>query len=200
MNKTKGDAMQEATNNMATVAKTQNQTKKQPIISKENRKKIARAYYQLYRAFLLRNLLSGMTLGAASHNAVQLVRAKIATMDKNNPATKYLLRLNSRHSKRIAKRVMTSKYRDAVPNIKPEERAKLAAFVSKKFNDAMAVFNTMSAQYKTKKQMVVRPKIVAKKPVPVVKKQNATARPNLAQQKLLLVIKMKQLQNQRTAA
>lgn len=188
--------MQTKTNNMAKVAKTQNQTKKQPIISKENRKKIARAYYQLYRAFLLRNLLSGMTLGAASHNAVQMVRAKIATMDRNSPVTRYLLRLNSRHSKRIAKRVMTSKYRDTHAFATSVQRAQYSALVSKLVNSAMSTLNTMSAQYQPKS--ITKPVAVktATKPAPVVSKVKPTVKPVQPQQILLLQIQMKQMQAQ----
>ena len=86
-------------------------------------------------------------------------------------------------------------YRDAVPNIKPESRAKLAAFVSKKFNMANATLNAMSAMYKPKTQMVVKPKIVANGQKTA---NNATNDP----QKLMLAIRMKQmqLQNQRQHA
>ena len=139
-----------AQNNMATVAKTQGKKKKKTIISRENRKKIIIAYYQMFSAFVLQNLMSGITLGAALHKSLQLIRAKLATMDKANPVTKMLLRLNKRHSKRIAKFVMTSKYRNATAKIKPEQRAKISAKIATMFKSANAVFNAMSAQYKPK--------------------------------------------------
>lgn len=178
-----------ANNNMANVAKTQRGKKKKSIISKENRNKILRAYIALYSAFLLKNLMSGMKLGAASYGALQLLNAKIATMDKQNPVTKLLKRMHKYHTKVMSKRIMTSPYRDAVPNIKPESRAKLAAFVSKKFNTANATLNAMSAMYKQKSQMVVKPKIVAGK-------QKSATNSAQNQQKLMLVIRMKQMQLQ----
>ncbi len=176
-------------NNMATVAKTRRGKKKKSIISKENRNKILRAYIALYSAFLLKNLMSGMKLGAASYGALQLLNAKIATMDKQNPVTKLLKRMHKYHTKVMSKRIMTSPYRDAIPNIRPEARAKLAAFVSKKFNTANATLNAMSALYKQKAQMVVKPKIVANK-------QKAGNKPVQDQQKLILIIRMKQMQLQ----
>ena len=188
--------MQTKTNNMATVAKTQGKKKKKSIISKQTKNVILRAYISLYNAFLLRNLLSGMTLGAASHNAVQMVRAKIATMDRNSPVTRYLLRLNSRHSKRIAKRVMTSKYRDTHAFATSVQRAQYSALVSKLVNSAMSTLNTMSAQYQPKS--ITKPVAVktATKPAPVVSKVKPTVKPVQPQQILLLQIQMKQMQAQ----
>ena len=156
--------MQEkAKHNMAKVAKTQRKKKKKSIISLDNRKKIVRAYYTLYRAFLVKNLLSGMTLGAASHNALQLVRAKIATMDKTNPVTKYLLRINKRHTRRMAKRIMTSKYRDARAVAKPDVRAKLTQKIPQWVKSALNTFSTVSALYKQK-----QPVMQTQKHVPVL--------------------------------
>ncbi|MBR2286097.1 MAG: hypothetical protein IJ866_01405 [Alphaproteobacteria bacterium] len=178
-------------NNMANIAKTQTQkttkSKKQPVISRENRKKIARAYYQLYRVFLLKNLLAGMTLGAASHNAMQLVRAKIATMDKANPVTKYLLRINARHSKRVAKRIMTNKYRDARATATPETRAKIAKLMPKWLAFSLNTFNTMSALYKPKTIAKPAPTKTVAKPAPQV------------QRPTLLQIKIAEQQRQRAA-
>jgi glutamine synthetase adenylyltransferase len=136
-------------NTMAKAVKTQRGKKKSPV-SNEHRKKIVRAYYQLYRVFVLKNLLSGMTLGAASHNAMQLVRAKISTMDKNNPVTKYLMRINARHAKRVAKRAMTSKYRNARATTKPETRARITKLMPKWMAFSLNTFATMSALYKPK--------------------------------------------------
>jgi len=196
--------MQEKANNMATGAKTQNKKKKKSIISKENITKILHAYIALYDAFLLKNLMSGMTLGAASYGALKLLDAKIATMDRQNPVTKLLKRIHKYHTKVVSKHVMTSPYRDAVPNIKPDERAKLASFVSNKFNDATKVLDTMSNQYKPVKTMVVEPKVVAAKPTPtkapVTAQLNTTGKPAPNRQQLLLIIKMKQMQHQRGAA
>lgn len=176
-------------NNMATVAKTQRGKKKKSIITKENRNKILRAYIALYGAFLLKNLMSGMKLGMASYGALQLLNAKIATMDKQNPVTKLLKRMHKYHTKVMSRRIMTSPYRDAIPNIKPEARAKLATFVSKKFNMANTTLNAMSAMYKPKSQMVVKPKIVANT-------QKSAANSVQNQQKIMLVIRMKQMQLQ----
>lgn len=196
--------MQAKTNHMANVAKTQNKKKKKSPISRENQNKILHAYIALYTAFLLKNLMAGKTLGAASYGALQLLNAKIATMDKRNPVTKLLKRIHKYHTKVISKYIMTNPYRDAVPNIKPEERAKLVAFTAKKFNDGNKVLNDMSAQYKPRQKMVVEPKIVEQKPAPtkapVAAQQKAATKPAQDRQKLLLIIKMKQMQNQRTAA
>ena len=169
--------------NMATIAKTQSGKKKKSVITLEHRKHIVRAYYQLYRVFVLKNLLSGMTLGAASHNAMQLVRAKLSTMDKNNPVTKYLLRINARHSKRVAKRVMTGKYSNAHATATPETRAKINALMPKWIAFSLNTFTTMSALYKPKEKM----------------QQQVAAKHN-AQQKLMLLIKMKQINDVRQHA
>lgn len=186
--KTKGDAMQTKTNNMATVAKTQTKKKKKSIVSKENRKKIIVAYYQLYRAFLLKNLMSGMTLGAASHNALQLLQSKISTMDKANPVTKLLMRVHKHHSKRVAKRVMTSKYRDARAIVKPEQRAKLTATVMNLIRTSLGVFNSMSAQYKPKQK------------VKVAAKQQVAPKPVQQKQNMVLLIQVKQMNDMRQRA
>ena len=170
--------MQANMNNMAKVAKTQ--TKKKNNAAKSKRRAVARAYYQIYRAFLLRNLVSGMTLGAASHNALMLVRAKIATMDKNNPVVKMLVRINTRHSKRAAKHIMTSKYRDAHMIIKPGQREKVMASVSRVINSANAKLNAMLAMYKPK-------------PAPVATKVQPIARP--ASMVMQLQIQQMQLQH-----
>lgn len=168
--------MQANKNNMATVAKTQGKKKKKSIISKQNKNVILRAYISLYNAFLLKNLMSGQTLGASSHKALQLLRAKIATMDKKNPVTKLLWRIHKYHTKVVSKRVMTSPHRDKCAMFRPEQRAKVAALVSKKFKTATATLNSMLAQYKPKQKVV--------------------AKPAQTQQNLILLIKMKQMQNQ----
>ena len=170
--------MQTKTNNMAKVAK--NQTKKKNTAAKSKRQTVAWAYYQIYRAFLLRNLLSGMTLGAASHNALQLVRAKISTMDKNNSVVKMLLRINARHSKRAAKHIMTSKYRNARMIVKPGQHERVMAAALRVVNSAMAKLNAMMAMYKPK-------------PTPVATKvQPVTMPPNMAMQ-----MQVQQMQLQR---
>lgn len=169
-------------NNMATSAKTQTKKKKQSVIPLADRKKIAQAYYQFYHAFLLKNLLDGMTLGAASHNAMQMVRAKIATLDKDSPVAKYLLHINARHAKRVAKRIMTGKYRDAPAIASPETRAKVNAFITKNFAEANKTLNTMAAQYKpktpAKAPQVQKPQLVAA----AARVENA--KPNAQQQKV----------------
>ena len=136
--------------NMAQNAKTQNKAKPQPIISRPDCKKIVLAYYQLYRAFLLKNLLAGMTLGAASHNAMQLIRAKIKTMNNKNPVTMYLTRINARHTRRVTKRIMTSPHRDARATATPNDRARLLAIIATNINKSLNTFNMMTAQYKNK--------------------------------------------------
>lgn len=166
--------------NMAKIAKTQTKAKKKSVISIEHRKNIVRAYYQLYRAFVIKNLLAGMTLGAASHNAMQLVRAKLSTMDKNNPVTKYLVRIHTRHARRVAKRIMTGKYRNARATAKPETWAKIVANMPKWIMAGLNTFAAMSALYKPKQQTVA-PKQAAK--------------PNI-----MLLIQMKQLNNARQHA
>ena len=152
-------------NNMATVAKTQRGNKKNKSgIAIEHRKKIVRAYYQLYRVFVLKNLLSGMTLGAASHNAMLLVRSKISSMDKNNPVTKYLLRINARHAKRVAKRIMTGKYSNAHATATPETRAKITKQMPKWLAFSLNTFSNMSALYKPKTVAKQAPTNTAPKP------------------------------------
>ena len=191
--------MQEKANNMATVAKTQAKKKKKSPITRENQNKILRAYIALYNAFLLQNLMSGKTLGAASYAALQLLNAKIATMDKRNPVTKLLRRIHRYHSKRITKLIMTSKHRDARATVRPEQRAKLNSFIAKKFAEANKTLNAMTAQYK--------PKTVAKAPQ-TQKPQLVAAtvrvdnkKPNTQQrQKMVLQLWMQQQQRQRAAA
>lgn len=168
--------------NMAKVAKTQLKAKKQSVISLDNRKKLVRAYYQLYRVFVLKNLLSGMTLGAASHNAMQLVRAKLSTMDAANPVTKYLLRINARHSKRVAKRIMTGRFRNARATAKPETRAKITVLMPKWLQFSLNTFTTMSALYKPKTTTKPQEKVAQK--------------PNMQQnQNMMLLIKLRQMNN-----
>ena len=191
--------MTNTANNMATVAKTHKQ-KKKSVIAKKHKDKILRAYISLYNAFLLKNLMSGKTLGAASYSALQMVKSKIATMDKRNPVTKLLRRINASFSKAISKRIMTNKHRDSVANIKPEKREKLNAHVSKLFNDANAVLKDMSAQYKPKP----KPKDIAKKQqfvlaqVKVADKQPQTQQST--KQMLLLQIYMRQQAQRQRAA
>ena len=119
--------------------------------------------------------MSGMTLGASAHKAMQMVRAKLSTMDKNNPVTRVLLRIHAEHSKRMAKRIMTSKHRDARAVVRPDQIAKINMTISKLTNSALSVFKSMSAQY--------------------APKQNVTE--NTDQRQLFLLIKMKQLDAQR---
>ncbi len=180
-------------NNMARVAKTQGKKKKKTIISKENKNKILRAYISLYNAFLLKNLMSGKTLGAASYSALQLLKAKIATMDKRNPVTKLLLRIHKYHTKVVTKRVMTSKYRDLPMVVRPEERGKLAAFISKKFNEATATLNSMTKQYQPKQKAVLRPKFVNAQ-------QKVAAKPAQQKQNVMLLIQVKQMNDMRQRA
>ena len=190
--------MQANNNNMATVAKTHSKKKKKSPITRENRNQILRAYIALYNAFLLQNLMSGKTLGASSHTALQLLTAKIATMDRANPVTKLLRRIHRYHSKRIAKLIMTSKHRDARATIRPEQRAKLTAFVAKKFAEANKTLNAMTAQYK--------PKSIAKQPVQRTPQLVAATvrvedkKTNTQRQKMVLQLWMQRQQRQRSAA
>ena len=188
--------MQAKTNNMATVAKTQKKKKKSPI-TRENRNKILRAYIALYNVFLLQNLMTGKTLGAASYVALQLLTAKIATMDRVNPVTKLLRRIHKYHSKKITKLIMTSKHRDARATVRLEQRAKLNSFITKKFAEANKTLNAMTAQYKpktvAKAPQAQRPQLVAA----TVRVDNK--KPNAQQQKMVLQLWMQQ-QRQRTAA
>lgn len=145
------------------IATAQNNIKKRKAKSTTKRRTLARAYYQMYRAFLLRNLLSGMTLGAASHSAIQLMRAKISTMDKNNPIVKKLIRISARHAKLAAKHIMTSKHRDARVIAKPDQRAKMMATISNMINSGTKIIGAMVAQHKPKPAPIAaKPKVVAK--------------------------------------
>ena len=190
--------------NMAIGAETQSKSKKKSPINKENQNKILRAYIAMYNVFLLQNLMAGKTLGAASHAALLLLTAKIATMDKKNPVTKLLRRIHRYHSKQITRVIMTCAHRDTTAKIRPDERTKLAAFISKKFNEATKTLNAMSTQYK--------PKAISKKPAtnaPASKSPRlvaATVRvknQKLQQpqkQKMVLQLWMRRQQNQRSAA
>ena len=184
--------MQAQTNNMAKVAKTQNKNKKQSLISKEDRRKLSRAYYQMYKAFLLNNLLLGMTLGAASHNAIQLVRTKLSTMDRNNPVTEYLLRIHSHHSRHVAKKVMTSKYRDFHATATPETRAKINTRMPMWTKFSLDIFNNMSEKYKPRVSAKQKPLQTVAKPTPVAEKSVVAAK---QPQVVLLQIKLKQQQH-----
>jgi len=186
-------------NNMAQVAKTQTKKKKKSVISRENRKKVAVAYYQMYGAMLLKNIVSGMTLGAALHNAMQLIRAKLSTMDKSNPITRYLLRINARHSKRIAKFVMTSKHRDSRAKLTDDQRAKLSAAAIKLFTSANFVLNTVSAQYKPKQMPTAKKQTFASAQKKIATIQKTTVK-QTQQQNIALIIKMKQMNNIRQYA
>ena len=141
---------------MAQVAKTQ-KPKKKHIIPKSDRKKLAIAYYQLYRAMFLKGLLSRMTIGAASYNAFQFISAKLSTMDKSNPVTKFLIRVNERRSKRIAKRIMTSSNRNANVSFTSENSQKLESKIPQWINKTLATFNTLSAKYKPMAKRVTKP-------------------------------------------
>ena len=183
-------------NNVAKAIKTQTKKKKKSPIARENRNKILRAYIALYNVFLLQNLMSGKTLGAASHGALQLLNAKIATMDKSNPVTRLLKRIHRYHSKKITKLIMTSKHRDAHATIRPEQRKKLIAMVSKKFADANKTLNAMTAQYKPK---TVAKAVQAKKPQLVAAMVHVENKQNHAQkQKMVLQLWMQQ-QRQKAA-
>jgi hypothetical protein len=190
--------MQTQQNNMATGAKTQAKKKKKSPIVRENQNKILRAYIALYNAFLLQNLMAGKTLGASSHAALQLLNAKIATMDRANPVTKLLRRIHKYHSKKITKIIMTSKHRDAHATVRPEQRAKINAFIVKNFADANKTLNAMVAQYKpktaVKAPMAKKPQLVAAAARVENKKSNAQ------QQKVVLQLWLQQQQRQHQAA
>ena len=162
--------------NMAQVAKTQKtKKKKQHIISAENRKKLIIAHHQLYRAMFLRGLMSGMTIGAASFNALQFVRTKISTMDKANPVTKFLLRVNKRATKHISKRVMLNKNRDIKLVFTPEQRKKVEAIIPQWMKKAFNVFGKIASQYKPKQKVAAKTaptKQPIQKPSVATQKQN----------------------------
>lgn len=150
--------MQVNQNNMATGAKTIKQPRKKSIIPLRHRKYILNAYYRLYNAFGLKSLAVGNTLGASSHEAIQLVRAKLATMDQSNPVTKFLLRVHARHSKRVAKRSMTSKYRNERSPAPQEMRTKIIATLAAVVNESLARIGKLSAIYaKHNQNMAVKP-------------------------------------------
>ena len=146
--------MQTKAANMAQVAKTQSQNKITNIISKATRRKLVLAHHQLYRAFFLKGLLSGMTIGGASYNAFRIIKAKLSTMDQNNPVTKFLIRLTARKSKRLSKRIMPSRQRDAQIALIPEQREKLTKKIPNWINKSLTIINTISAQYKQNTQSV----------------------------------------------
>lgn len=183
-------------NTMAKAAKTQTKKKKKSPITRENRNKILHAYIAFYNAFLLQHLMAGKTLGASSHAALQMLNAKIATMDKSNPVTKLLKRIHRFHSKNITKLIMTNPHRDARATITPEQRARLSALVSKKFADATKTLNAMTAQYKqkttTKTPIAKKPQLVAAA-VRVENKQNQ-------KRQMVLELWLRRQQRQRTAA
>ncbi|MBO4626252.1 MAG: hypothetical protein J5679_03215 [Alphaproteobacteria bacterium] len=149
--------MQNNANNMAQVAKTQKPKKKKHIISRSDRKRLAVAHFQMYRAMFLKGILSGMTIGAASHNAFQFINAKLSTMDRNNPVTKFLLRINKHRSKRIAKRVMTSRNRDAQVAFMPEQQQKIQAKIPQWTSKALFVFNTLLQRYQMLAKNAAKP-------------------------------------------
>ena len=138
--------MQDKTNNMAQVAKTQKPRKK-TIIPLQHRKYLLRAYYRLYDAFGLQNLAKGMTWGASAHTATQMVRAKLATMDKDNPVTKFLLRVHARHSKRMAKRAMTSPARNTRFPAPQEVIDKVNNAITTAINQSLSRIGKLSAIY-----------------------------------------------------
>ena len=191
-------------NNMAQVAKTQAKKKKKSPITRENQHKIFRAYIALYNAFLLQNLMNKKSLGAASHAALQMLAAKIATMDKSNPATKLLRKIHKRFSKKISRVIMTSRLRDAVAKMSPDMREKLTKQISKKINDANKVLNTISAQYKPK--TIAKTPVANKKPqlvaaaVRVENKKPTMQKPQNQKMVLQLWLRQRQLQNERGAA
>ncbi len=189
-------------NNMAQIAKTQAKRKKKSPITRENQHKIFRAYIALYNAFLLQNLMNKKSLGAASHAALQMLAAKIATMDKSNPVTKALRRMHKRFSKKISRVIMTSRHRDAVAKIDTNMREKLTKQISQKINDANKTLNTMSAQYKpkTKTQAPVankKPQLVA---AAVRIEKPTMQKPQNQKMVLQLWLRQRQLQNERGAA
>ena len=131
---------------MAQVAKTQ--PKKKNAISRADRKKLVIAHYQMYRAMFYKCLISGLSIGASSHSAFRYVEAKLSTMDRNNPVTKFLLRLNKHRSKRIAKRIMPSRNRDARIGFMPYQQKNMELSIPKWINKSLNVFNTLAERYK----------------------------------------------------
>ncbi len=182
---------------MAKFAKTQTRKKKKSPISKENANKILRAYIALYNAFLLQNLMANKTLGASSHNALQLLKAKIATMDKNNPVTKLLKRIHKYHSKKITKLIMTNKHRDSRATIRPDDRKKLTTYIAKRFNEANKTLNTMSAMYKPKTVAMAPATRAPQMVAATVRVENK--QPVAKKQKMVLQLWLRRHQQQRAA-
>ncbi|MBO7642560.1 MAG: hypothetical protein J6S74_00270 [Alphaproteobacteria bacterium] len=169
--------MQTVKNNMAQVAKTQKpKNKRKMIMSPADFTKLKQAHAKLYAALFRRELLAGKTIGAASHNAFEIIKAKIKTMDRG-PVRRMLNFINAVSSRRTKKRIMPSKNRDAVVAFMPEKRREFVAKIPQDISNALGVINTLSAQYKPKQKSVAKP---AQKPVtqPVQK----PAKPNIQKQ------------------
>ncbi|MBP5707914.1 MAG: hypothetical protein J6W79_02880 [Alphaproteobacteria bacterium] len=149
--------MQTVKNNMAQVAKTQKPKKKRKMImSPADFKKLKDAHHKLYTALFRRELLAGKTIGAASHNAFELIKAKIKTMDRG-PVRRMLNFINAVSSRRTKKRIMPSKNRDAIVSFMPEKRREFAAKIPQDISNALGVINTLSTQYKPKQKTVTKP-------------------------------------------
>ena len=162
-------------NTMANVAKTQPRKKKtkKHVISRADRKKLYDAYRQLYAAMFRRELLAGKTIGAASYNAFQFIKAKIKTMDAG-PVKRFLRMTHAIFSKHTQRRIMPSKNRDAFAVFVPEKRREFESKIPLDISNALRVINAMSAQYKPKQKTVAKPN-----PGPVQKPMNGQPKPVL---------------------
>lgn len=184
--------MQTVKNNMAQVAKTQKPKKKRKMImSHTDFTKLKQAHETLYTALFRRELLAGKTIGAASQNAFEIIKAKIKTMDRG-PVRRVLNFINVISSRRTKKRIMPSKNRDAMVAFMPEKRQLFALKIPHDISSALGVINTLSAQYKPKQKTVAKQ---VQKPVtkPMVKSvQNTVQKPFAKQTELATVKQNKQ--------
>ena len=133
-------------NNMAQVAKTQKR-KRKIIISKADWEKLKDAHFQLYSALFYRELLSGKTIGAASHNAFEFIKAKLKSMN-NGPIKRFLAVIHFVRSKETKRRIMPSKNRDALVAFIPEQQKKFEAKIPTDISNALNIINTLSSKYK----------------------------------------------------
>ena len=92
---------------------------------------------------------------------------------------------------------MTSKHRDAHATVRPEQRAKVNAFIVKNFADANKTLNAMVAQYKpktaVKAPMAKTPQLVAA----AARVENK--KPNAQQQKVVLQLWLQKQRQQKAA-
>lgn len=169
--------MQTIKNNMAQVAITQKPKKKRKMImSHADFTKLKQAHETLYTALFRRELLVGKTIGAASQNAFEIIKAKIKTMDRG-PVRRILNFINAVNSRQTKKRILSSKNDKLIVAFVPEKRKEFETSIPTSISNALGVINALSAQYKSKQKSVAK---LAQKPVaqPVQK----PAKPNTQKQ------------------